>query len=167
MTIVDQDIATQGNVLPATELPSPRMGRVVCESKLTTKTPFIPQVVLIASQVLNIMIGSVVTQLLENAALSMDIAGVRRTSAQQGIVIRVPVIQTLAKRVLTVRADQALQETKHVPALNLAHVATWRDIVEMEPTTAHPGDAILERAKGPRIHSIALYVTVLYLDLWI
>lgn len=41
MTIVDQDIATQGNVLPATELPSPKMGRVVCESKLTIKTPYL------------------------------------------------------------------------------------------------------------------------------
>lgn len=107
------------------------------------------------------------TQLLENAALSMDIAGVRRTSAQQGIVIRMPVIQTSAKRVLTVRAGQALQGSRHVPVLNLAHVATWRDIVEMEPTTAHLGDAILERAKGPRIYSIDLYIMVLYLDMWV
>ncbi|EZF10209.1 hypothetical protein H112_08421 [Trichophyton rubrum D6] len=145
MTIVDQDIATQGNVLPATELPSPKMGRVA----------------------LNIMIGSVVTPLLENAALFMDTAGVRRNSAQQGIVIRVPVIRTLVKRVSTVHADQALQETRHVPALNSAHVVIWRDIVEMEPTTAHTGDAILGRAKGPKIQSIALYTTVLYPDLWI
>ncbi|GBF63438.1 LysM domain-containing protein [Trichophyton mentagrophytes] len=145
MTIVDQDIVTQGNVLPATELPSPKMGRAA----------------------LSIMIGSVVTRLLENAVLSMDTAGARQTSAQQGIVIQAPVIQTSVKQVLTVRADQALQETRPAPALNLAHAVTWRDIVGMEPTTAHPGDAIPERAKGPKIHSIALWITVLYLDLWI
>ncbi|KAM5468664.1 hypothetical protein MferCBS49748_003422 [Microsporum ferrugineum] len=125
IAIVAQDTVTLGNVPLATERPLPKMGDVVP----------------------NIMIGSVGTRLLGNAALSMDTVGIHQTSAQQGIATQEPATQTLVGRVLMVRAGQALQETRHALALILVNVVVLRDLVEMGPTTVHTGNAILGRVK--------------------